>query len=265
MKRAWPTLTTISGLLGVYVVLYLWQPGGSTVLLCLTHAAFAVFASLAALLAWKASRMFEPGVASRRIWLLLSAGMTVLAFSELLWFVYYLSGQPAPYPSAVDISWGIGFVPVLVSLVLQYRALNVQLSRRRRLLILVAYLGVLLIILVSSLGFILSNPSHVAVVQLLVGAYYLIGDLSVAFLATLSLAYLGGGLVARPWVYMVIGILLFAIAGLAFSYGTWTDTYVTGSNVLSGVVDVAYLSGYMMVAAGGYRQLTLHLYAVNEG
>ena len=95
--------------------------------------------------------------------------------------------------------------------------------------------------------------------QMLVGAYYLVGDLGVAFLGTLSLVYLGGGLVARPWVYLVVSILSFAVAGLAFSYGTWTNTYVTGSNFLSAVVDVAYLAGYLLAAAGGYSQLTLRL------
>lgn len=262
MKRAWLTPTTITGLLVVYIALTIWQPGGSVVLLFLTHALWAAFALLAAVLALKASRMFEPGMASRRVWLLFGAGMSVLTFSETLWLIYHAVGQLPPYPSAVDISWGIGFVPVLASLVVQYRALKVQLGRRRKLLILAAYLGVLLTIAALSLGYVLSHPGEVAVMQLLVGAYYLVGDLSVAFIGTMSLVYLGGGLVARPWVYMVISILLFAVAGLAFSYGTWTDTYVTGSNFLSGVVDVAYLAGYLMAATGGYRQLTLHLYPV---
>ncbi len=264
MKRAWLTPTTIGGLLALYSVWYLWQPGGAMVLLVVTHVLFAVFALLAAILALKASRMFEPGVASRRVWLLFGAGMSVLTFSESLWIVYYLAGQQISYPSAVDISWGIGFVPVLASLVLQYRALNVQLSPSRKRSILAIYAGVLLIIVALSVEYILSHPGEVAVMQLLVGAYYLVGDLSVAFLATLSLVFLGGGLVARPWVYMVISILLFAVAGLAFSYGTWTSLYVTGNNFLSGVVDVAYLSGYMLAAAGGYRQLTLRLPAVDE-
>ena len=249
----------IVGLLVVYSVLYIWQPGGSAVLLFLTHASWAAFALLAAILALKASRMFEPGMASRRVWLLFGAGMTVLTFSEALWIIYHVLGQPLTYPSAVDISWGIGFIPILVSLVLQYRALNVQLSPSRKRSILVIYVGVLFITLALSFEYVLSHPGEVAVMQMLVGAYYLIGYLGVAFLATLSLVFLGGGLVARPWVYMVTSILLFAVAGLAFSYGTWTHTYATGSNFLSAVSDASYLAGYMMAAAGGYRQLTLHL------
>jgi hypothetical protein len=208
--------------------------------------------------------MFEPGVASRRVWVFFGAGMSVLTVSEVLWIVYYVLGQPIPYPSAVDVSWAIGFIPILVSLVLQYRALNVQLSLRYKLLILGAYLGMLLVMLALSLQSILSNPGEVAVMQLLVGAYYLVGSLGVAFIATLSLMFLGGGLVARPWVYMVVSILSFAVAGLAYSYGTWTNAYVTGGNFLSAVSDVGFLAGYLLAAAGGYTQLTLHLYSVNE-
>lgn len=255
---------TIAGLLAMYSAWTIWQPGGSQVLLYLTHVSWAVCAWLAAILGLRASRMFEPGVSSRRVWVLFGAGMTALAISETLWIAYHVAGQPIPYPSLVDISWGIGFVPILASLVLQYRALHVQLSRRRKMSILAAYLGVLIIIVALSMEYVTSHPGEVAAMQMLVGAYYLIGDLSVAFLGTMSLVYLGGGLVARPWVYMVLSILSFAVAGLAFSYGTWTNTYVTGSNFLSAVVDVAYLAGYLLAAAGGYSQLTLRLPGVDE-
>jgi hypothetical protein len=264
MKRAWLTPAMIGGLLVLYGGLYLWQPGGATLLLIVTHVLFATFALLASLLALKASRMFEPGVASRRVWLFFGAGMTALTLSEVMWIVYYMVGQPIPYPSIVDVSWGIGFIAVLASLVLQYRALDVQISRRRKLQVLAVYLGVLFVILSVSLSHILSSPGEVAVMQLLVSAYYLVGDLGAAFLATLTLVYFGRGLVGRPWRYMLLSILLFAVGGLAFSYGTWTSTYATGSNFLSGLSDVSYLAAYMLAAAGGYSQLTLRLYSVNE-
>jgi hypothetical protein len=264
MNKARLIPTVIAGVLAMYIAWTIWQPGGSAVLLHLTHISFAVCAWLAAILALRARRMFEPGVSSRHVWVLFGAGMTALAISETLWIAYQVAGQPIPYPSLVDISWGIGFLPILASLVLQYRSLHVQLTRRQKLSILAAYVGVLIVIVALSLGYIMSHPGEVAVMQMLVGAYYLVGALGVAFLATLSLVYLGGGLVARPWVYMVVSILTFAVAGLAFSYGTWTNTYVTGSNFISAVVDVAYLAGYLLAAAGGYSQLTLRLPAVDE-
>jgi hypothetical protein len=259
LRKIWLTPPSIISLLAAYVALYIWQPGGSEVLLVLTHTAFLIFALLATVLAQRASRLFEPGMTTRRVWLFFSAGMTMLTVSESLWIYYYYSGQPVGYPSPVDVSWAIGFIPVLVSLVLQYRALNVQVSLRRKLMVLAVYLGVLIVTLISLLGYILSNPGNVAVMQLLTIAYYLLGDFGVAYIATLSLLFMGQGLVSRPWQYMVVSILLFAGAGLTFSYGVWTNTYVTGSNLLSGIVDAAYLSGYMLAAAGGYRQITLRL------
>jgi hypothetical protein len=258
LKRTWLMPAGIISL-SIYGGLYVWQPGGSAVLLVLTHLASAAFALLATILALRASRLFEPGAATRRVWQFFGAGMTVLTISEALWIYYHFSGQPASYPSPVDVSWAIGFIPILASLVLQYRALDVRVSLRRKLQVLVIYSGALALILVVLSGYILSNPGNVAVVQLLTIAYYLVGDFGVAYLATLSLLFMGQGLVSRPWQFMVGSILLFAVAGLAFSYGVWTNTYVTGSNLLSGIVDVAYLSGYMLAAAGGYRQITLRL------
>jgi hypothetical protein len=259
MKQIRSIPAGIISLLLIYGGLYAWQPAGPVGLLVLTHVGFAVFAFLATLFAARAVRMFEPGMISRRVWLLFGAGLTVLTVSESLWLVVYFSGQPAAYPSIVDISWAIGFIPVLISLVLHYRALNVQLSLRRKLIVLAIYLGILVTVLALLLGYILSNPGHVAAMQILISAYYLVGDLGVAFIATLSLVFVGRGLVNRPWRYIVVSILLFAVAGLAFSYGTWTDLYATGRNLLSGIVDTAYLAGYVLAAAGGYRQVTLRL------
>jgi hypothetical protein len=258
LKRTWRMPASIIGLLLIYGGLYIWQPGGGDVLVLLTHASFVVFALLATILALRASRLFEPGIAARRVWLFFGAGMTMLTVSESLWIYNYVSGQLAAYPSFVEILWGIGFIPVLASLVLQYRALEVKVSLRRKLMVLAVYLGALAVVLAVLLNYILSNPGDVAVMQLLIIAYYLVGDFGAVYIATLSLLFMGQGLVSRPWQYMVSSILLFALAGLAFSYGTWTNTYLTGGNVLSGSVDAAYLLSYMLAAAGGYRQITLH-------
>ncbi len=262
MKKAWLVPAVIVMVLAAYIAWTIWQPGGSEVLLFLTHAAWAACAWLAMVLAMRARLMFEPGMSSRGVWLSFGAGMTVLAISESLWIIYRVVGQPITYPSLIDISWGIGFVPILASLVLHYRSLHVQLSRRQKLLVLDTYVGLLLLALFFSVEYILSNPGQVVVMKLLVSAYYLVASLGVAFLATLSLMFLEGGLVARPWYYLVNSILVFAVAGLAFSFGTWTNTYATGSNFLSAVADVCYLAGYLLAMAGGYSQVTLRLPSV---
>ena len=258
-QRVWLT-PSIIGLVAAYIILYLWQPGGMSVLNAVTDALSVIFALLAAWLAVKASRLFEPGATSRRAWLLFGAGMAAMMVAELVWAYYHdILAQTLPFPSPADILWTISYVPILVSLLLMYRALGVQVDRRRKVSVAALYCGLLIVALVVSIGPAFSQPGQVATLDLLINIYYLIGDLSAAVIATLSLLFLWQGLVSRPWLYMVTSVLLFVIADLTFSYGSANNLYATGSNVISGIVDVFYLAAYMLAAAGGYRQLTLHL------
>ncbi len=259
MKRTWLTPSIVSLVL-MYVVLYIWQPGGVRVLNIVTDALSVAFAVLASILALRASQMFEPGVPTRRVWLLFGVGMTAMAAADLVWAYYHdFLGRQVPFPSPADILWAISYVPVLGSLLLQYRALGVQTSRRRKLIVTALYFIVLVIAFVILLWPAFSNPGQVAGLDILISAYYLIGDLSVAFIATLSLLFLWHGLVSKPWQYIVTSVLLLFVADLAFSYGVAYHLYATGSNILSGFVDVAYLSAFVTAVAGGYRQITLRL------
>lgn len=258
-KRTWLT-PGIIGLILAYTGLYVWQPGGVRVLNIVTDVLTALFALLASFLAVKARWMFEPGTAARRAWLLFGIGMAAMAAAELVWAYYHVVlDQPIPFPSPADILWAVSYLPILASLIVQYRALGVQASRRRKLIVAAVCLMVLIIALATSVWPALSQPGQIAAVDLLINMYYLLGDLSIAFIAILSLLFLWKGLVSRPWQYMVTSVLLFVIADLTFFYGSANELYATGSNVVSGIVDVVYLSAYVMAAAGGYRQLTLHL------
>jgi uncharacterized membrane protein YhhN len=90
--------------------------------------------------------------------------------------------------------------------------------------------------------------------------------LCLAFIATLSLLTLGQGLLGRPWQYIVVGLLLFALSDLIYVYGEWNEMYATGSNVLSGITDTVYLAAYMVTISGAHRQANFALpgFAVSE-
>ena len=98
-QRVWLT-PSIIGLVAAYIILYLWQPGGMSVLNAVTDALSVIFALLAAWLAVKASRLFEPGATSRRAWLLFGAGMAAMMVAELVWAYYHdILAQTLPFPS----------------------------------------------------------------------------------------------------------------------------------------------------------------------
>jgi hypothetical protein len=264
MKRAWLTPISIIGLVGLYVVIYIWQPGGVRLLNILTDVLGVAFAILASALALRARQMFEPGVAQRRVWLFFGVGMVMWTMAEVLW-TYYRNflNQAVPFPSSADLLWVLGYIPVLVSLWLQYRTLGVGVSRRLKLTVLAIYSVMVAITVVVLLWPILAEPGQVPTIEILISAYSLISDLIMAFIATLSLLVLWKGIVGQPWQYIVISILLVVAADLAFSYAAWNNLYATGSNLISGVVDVVYLSAYIVAAAGAYRQVTLSLPPVN--
>ncbi len=264
MKKTWFTPASIAALIVLYAALYAWQPGGVRLLRILSDTLLAIFGLLATVLALKASQMFEPGAASRRVWLLFGVGMAVLTATQLLWTFYYIFLDPAkPYFSLADFLWAIGYIPVLASLLLQYRALGVGISLRLKLMVLAAYSVALVAAFAVLAWSTLSQPSHATAIEIFVSVYYLIGDFSMAFIATLSLLVLWNGLVGRPWQYIVISMLLIAVADLMFSYGLLNDLYAIGSNLFSGVVDVVYLSAYVVAAAGAYQQVTLSLPLLN--
>jgi hypothetical protein len=260
MKRTWFIPISIASLIALYTIVYAWRPGGVALLRVLTDTLFAIFALLATALAWRASRLFEPGVAQRRVWLLLSAGMAVLTSAQLLWIYYHIIlGQTETRLSPADVLWAICYFPILASLILQYRALGIGTSLRFKWIVFVIYLAALVVTLVILLWPVLTHPGSVAAIEILVMIYYLVCDLSMIFVAALSLLILWHGLVSRPWQYIIIGILVLALTDLVFAYGVWNNLYATGSNVLSGVVDAGYLLANVVAAAGAYQQVTLSL------
>jgi hypothetical protein len=204
--------------------------------------------------------MFEPGVVQRRVWLLCSISMAMWVIAETLWAYYRLfTREGSPYPSPADILWAIGYIPIIVSMVMQYRALGTGTSIRLKLIALALYSGLLVAAFVTVLWPILSSPGEDSVIETFLNLYYPIGDLCLAFIATLSLLALWSGLVGQPWRYIVISMLLVALADLTFSYTMWNDTYIIGGNLLSGVADMAYLSAHILATVGAYRQATLSL------
>ncbi len=263
-KKTRITSISIVGLVALYALVYAWQPGGARLLKILTDTLYVTFTLCAAILAFKASQRFEPGMASRRVWLLLGVGMAVVASAQVLWtFQHTLLGQ-AKTP-LIDFLWSMGYLPILASLLLQYRALGVGTSLRLKLIVLAIYLAVLAGT-TAILGWSIhpdpnrAAASHAAAAtEILEIAYYLISDLGLVFIATLSLLIVWDGLVGRPWQYIVVSMLLLAVADLAFAYGVLNQMYATGSNLLSGLVDTIYLAAFAAAAAGAYHQVTLSL------
>jgi hypothetical protein len=260
IESLWPARIAAFGAVAALIVLNAFQPGGVAVLELASDGLYAAMALLGAVLAFLAGSRFDRQVPQRRVWSLLGIGLLLWALAELLWTYYQIGvGDEVPYPSPADILWVAGNIPLLLGLFLGYRSLGVRLSPRQRAGAVGVY-AVLLTLLAGGLvaPMYFSQPG-VPWAEAFVGTCYLVGDLTFAFIATLSLVVLWDGLVGRPWLPIVIGALLFAISDTAFTYAVWIGVYSTGANLLSSAIDVSYLAAYAAIALGAYRQVTLRL------
>jgi len=258
--RGWPARVAVMIVLASFLGVYVGQPGGTQFLEVLSDCLYGAAAILAAVLLLMASARFDRGLTQRRVWFILGAGMSMWAIAEFVWAYLQIGlGEKVPYPSLADVIWTIGFAPLILGLVLGHRSLGVRLSKRQRILTVVVYSLLLAGLAVGLLAPMYLGLPPSAWAEAVVGVGYLVGDLTLAFVATLSLAVFWDGLVGRPWLPIAIGLLLFAISDTIFAYAAWKEVYAVGGNLLSGAIDVAYLAAYLSIALGAYRQVTLRL------
>jgi hypothetical protein len=244
----------------VFTAMYILQPGGVRPLESFSDLACLLAAALAAALAFAARARFDRGSLQRRAWLLLGVGLAMWAAAELLWMYLEVGvGDDVPYPSPADFIWAVGYIPLIIGLFIGYRALGVRLPARHRLVVALAYA-----VLLAALAYGLLDPMFLghapaSPAEAFFGSVYLVGDLTLAFIATLSLVVVWDGLIGRPWLAITIGMLLFALSDSGFSYADWAGIYAVGANWESAVIDVMYLAAYLLLALGAYRQATLRL------
>jgi hypothetical protein len=258
--RPWFARLAVIAVLLAFIAVYVWQPGGIRGLEVISNGLDFAAALLAAAFALAAGSRFDRGRPQRRAWFLLGTGLAFWAAAECVWTYFQIYvGVDVPYPSGADVIWAIGYAPLILGLYLGHHSLGVRLRTRQRILAVVVYA----VLLAALAGWLLA-PMHAELpagswAEAFLGSYYLIGNLTLAFVASLSLIVLWDGLVGRPWQSITIGMLLFAVSDTAFSYAAWVGIYAVGRNWISGVIDVVYLGAYLSIALGAYRHATLSL------
>jgi len=258
--RPWFARLVILTILALFIAVNIWQPGGIRLLEVLSDGLDLGAALLATVFSFAAGARFDRGLAQRRAWFLLGTGMALWTVAECIWtYLHIGAGLGVPYPSFADIIWAIGYAPLILGLALGYRSLGVRLRTRQRIVAVVVYAVLLAALAGWMLAPMCRDLPAGSWAEALVGSYYLIGNLTLAFVASLALIVVWDGLIGRPWLSITIGMLLFALSDTAFSYAAWVGIYAVGRNWISGVIDVVYLGAYLSIALGAYRQATLSL------
>ncbi len=263
-------------LIGITVVLYILVPSPGVVLF--VSAILPMLLSfMGAILAYGVYRHLRASRTAALIWGAMTIGLFFWAAGELIWLAYELTGNPdVPYPSVADVVWLIGYIPLFLSIGLQYSSLRASISRRR----MFWYAAMLIVIIVLAVGLviapILADPGGGAPIELFFSLAYPVCDLTLLSMTLmLALIFLGGQL-ALPWGVIVVGILLHSSSDLLFSYMEWHGLYYPGGqlNFSSGLFDILYVSAYVVWTLGLYlrfwspepgKDVDLHMLIPEQG
>jgi hypothetical protein len=180
------------------------------------------------------------------VWSLFTVGTAIWVLAEATWaFYYFVLRIEVPYPSVADIFYIGGYFPVIAGLVGYLEMFRVGLSRRRLAYALVAIAAALALALSFVLPIELSQ--NLSTLNVLTDMIYPVLDLVLVSLTVLSLAIFFGGTIARWWMILGVGTILYVIGDEFFLYQVAQGSYYNGS-----VDDLIFLLGYLTLALAFY-------------
>lgn len=197
------------------------------------YAMIILAALLAAVLAARVWRLFQPDDPPRRVWSWFTLGLWFWAVAEVIWYILHQLYEELPDVNLVDIFWVGAYLSFALAVYEQYRQIHPQAVRRIRLAGLL--LGVLTLLAVQFLNLRLRQSLQTQG-WTLIGSYlavlYPVSDLVIGLAAFNLVRMYGAGLWGRAW----WGLIAFAV-----SDGITSWYYLGGNALLSEQADL-YLS-----------------------
>ena len=180
------------------------------------------------------------------VWFSLMLGVVLWFLSEVLWAIYPLIlGLSTPFPSIADVFGLIGYAPILIGLGLQAGPFGENFRTKEMLsAILVTLAGGLLALTVLTQAIASSQEGLLA---LIVDYAYPILDFVTLTVAVPILLVFRRGTFWRPFLFLVLGILLALSAHMLSAWATANGSYYSGHPL-----ELLFDWGYLSAALGFY-------------
>ncbi len=216
-------------------------------------------AVLAAFLASRIYRSFQPDDGPRRVWMWFAFGLWSWAIAEAVWLVIWLQLGDVPTPSLSDLFWLAGLPCFTMAFILQYRLIFSTTRGQETRWLGLALLGVLVLSMAGTLLLRSSPTVEMTWGQSFLEVFYAAADVAMVA-AALGLAHLfGRGMWGRAW----WGLLAFVLSDGLYSYiqiiGLYAQSAENG-NLVSLTADCIYAVAYMLMALACWSQLLLVRY-----
>ncbi len=242
------SLFTLGGVTAAYLV-HLGQPNPLETVTNLLTSGLGLLATWLAVAVWTLLGKNDPG---RRQWAALAIGIGLWTVAELLWAFLSYTMDEMPYPSIADAFWVPGYLMVLVSATLRYRALKIQWNSRTAQALLGVFAAIFVVVLVLVILPIFASGGADSLLVLLLNVFYPAADLLVLFGALLLALSFAGGKFSIPWTMLAAGLATLSLSDILFIYADWNGFYTPNGNLtwLTVIVDIGNLAAYTLIAYG---------------
>jgi hypothetical protein len=180
------------------------------------------------------------------VWFSLMLGVVLWFLSEVAWALYPLILRiSTPFPSFADVLGLIGYVPILIGLVLQAWPFgeNFRTRRMRSAILVTVGAGLLSLIIITH-----AIPSgQLGLSALIVDYAYPILDVLTLVVAVPVLLILLSGTFWRPFLFLVLGLVLALSAHTYSAWATSNESYYPGHPL-----ELFFDWGYLSAALGFY-------------
>lgn len=248
-------------IIAINLFFYIARLGGDTVLLYVSDLLPIVCACIAVVGLFMAVRSFRQMDFVKNAWMMILTGVVLYCLAEAIYAVLEIAMRADmndTFPSVADYFWCIGYIPIFIGLtmmLLGYKRSGLPLGKTGVYAIL---LGLVVAVFGVTIYFILIpiiEDTGTGTFAKIFYIFYPVAD-TLVVAPSLLLMYItslfGGGAISRPWKYLAVSFMFFTFADLLYSYLSWRDLYGNGN-----LIDVAWHSGYLLVALSGLYQKEL--------
>lgn len=220
-----------------------------------------VTSAFAAIYMFRAVRAFKTFDRVKLSWFLIALTMLLDCIAETGYTVQRLVfnlDMNELFPGAFDYLWLVAYIPTIVGfslIILGYKRSGLPMGNLRSYSVWVVGFSILILVVSYFLLIPIWNDTTLTSIERFFYMIFPIADLLTVILAITLLyqvKHFGKGAITTTWLLMIVGLVLFTIADLVYSYLTWLDTYELGN-----VIDVAWNVGYLSIALSGSNQYRL--------
>ena len=220
-----------------------------------------VTSAFAAIYMFRAVRAFKTFDRVKLSWFLIASTMLLDCIAETGYTVQRLVfnlDMNELFPGAFDYVWLVAYIPSIIgfSLIISgYKKSGLPMGNLKSYSLWIAGFTILILIVSYYLLIPIWNDAALTAIERFFYMIFPIADLLTVVLAITLLyqvKHFGKGAITTTWLFMIVGLMLFTIADLVYSYLTWLDTYELGN-----VIDVAWNVGYLSIALSGSNQYRL--------